>query len=128
MCFSEHTPVKRDTQQLRSVCASAWHTVVQTGGAKQRTGCVPCCGVSVPRGLQAVMVAWGEALVRQREERDGVLEVAGSSGAWQHSPGQPALEALLAVLAKSEAVLRGGGPAGKPVLQTRYKNIQGVVI
>jgi hypothetical protein len=92
------------------------------------------------------MVAWGEALVRQREERDGVLEVAGSSGAaadrpdaagsvsiaersaWQHSPGQPALEALLAVLAKSEAVLRGGGPAGKPVLQTRYKNIQGVVI
>ncbi len=92
------------------------------------------------------MVAWGEALVRQREERDGVLEVAGSSGAaadrpeaagpasiaersaWQHRPGQPALEALLAVLAKSEAVLRGGGPAGKPVLQTRYKNIQGVVI
>jgi hypothetical protein len=92
------------------------------------------------------MVAWGEALVRQCEERDGVPEGAGSSGAasggpeaagpagiaersaWQHSPGLPALEALLAVLGKSEAVLRGGGPAGKPVLQTRYKNMDGVVL
>ena len=101
--------------------------------------------------LQAVMVAWGEALVRHRgpdgqagpgsassadsapssstpaRAQEAAPAAGSDTGAWRQAGTGPlpaAQALLLAVHGASEALL-GGGQGG---LQSRFKNLEGVLI